>query len=389
MANRSSIQTEQILRDLQKKIVILTGPRQVGKTTLSKNLLKDYEYLNYDSHGDRTKIIKSDWNRNKELVVLDEVHKKKNWKSWLKGIYDTEKRPPYLLVTGSAKIDIVKKMGDSLAGRYFQHRLHPFDLKELKGQYKSEDIFHRLLTLGGFPEPFLSNSEEEAARWRKTHLDIILRQDLTDLESVRNIHGIETLILLLRERVGSGISYASLARDLEVDPKTVKNWIRILEELYIIFTITPYSAKLTRSLLKEPKIYFYDNGQVVGDEGTKFENLVAGALLKELHSLEDLKGKSTALHYLKTKEGKEVDFLVTIERKPVLMLEVKWSDGNLSGNLSHFKDFFRSKKINPDIQAIQLVAKNIEERKNALGIEIKNAIPWLENLKFGHSLRIS
>jgi len=381
MAKRSPPQTEQILQDLKKKIVILTGPRQVGKTTLSQNLIKDFEYLNYDSHIDRTKIIKGEWNRLKKLIILDEIHKKKNWKSWLKGIYDTQKRPPYFLVTGSAKLDIVKMMGDSLAGRYFQHRLHPFDLKELKDQYDdSKDIFHRLLNLGGFPEPFLSDSELEAARWRKIHLDIILRQDLTDLESVRNIHGIETLILLLRERVGSGISYASLARDLEVDPKTVKNWIRILEELYVVFSVTPYSSKLSRSILKEPKIYFYDNGQVVGDEGAKFENLVACALLKELHSLEDLKGKNTALHYLKTKEGKEVDFLVTIERKPNLMIEVKWSDGKISPNLIYFKDYFREKKINPNIRAIQLVAQSVEERSNSKGIEIRNAIHWLKEM---------
>ena len=382
MVRRSSLQTQQILKDLKKKMVILTGPRQVGKTTLSRTLIENHEYLNYDSFDDRINIIKSDWNRMKELIILDEVHKKKNWKSWLKGIYDTQKMPPYFLITGSAKLDVIKKTGDSLAGRYYQHRLHPFDLKELKGQFPAQDIFNRLLKLGGFPEPFLSNSEIEAARWRKTHLDVILRQDLTDLESVRNIHGIETLILLLRERVGSGISYASLARDLEVDPKTIKNWIRILENLYVIFTVTPYSSKLTRSILKEPKIYFYDNSQVVGDNGAKYENLVATALLKELHFREDILGQNTGLYYLKTKEGKEVDFLVTLERKPVQMVEAKWNDENISSNLSYFKDFFRSKKLNSDIRAIQLVAKEVEERKNSAGIELRNAIPWLENLKF-------
>ncbi len=259
-------------------------------------------------------------------------------------------------------------MGDSLTGRFFQHRLHPFDLKELKGQYQSEDIFQRLLYLGGFPEPFISNSQDEASRWRKTHLDIILRQDLADLGSVRNIHGIETLILLLRECVGSGISYSSLARDLEVDPKTVKNWIRILEELYIIFTITPYSTKISRTLLKEPKIYFYDNGQVVGDEGAKFENLVATALLKELHLLEDLKGRTTGLHYLKTKEGKEVDFLITIDRKPVLMIEAKWSDTHLSPHLFYFKDFFNQKKLTLTSNRFSSSPKKLKEREIPLGL---------------------
>lgn len=380
MAIRSLHQTSQITQDLKKKIVILTGPRQVGKTTLSRSLISSHQYLNYDFYDDRVRILKNDWDRSKELIILDEVHKKKNWKSWIKGIFDTQARPPYYLITGSAKLDVVKKTGDSLAGRFYQHRLHPFDLKELKGQFPSNVIFEKLMNRGGFPEPFLASSPEEVDRWRRTHLNMILRQDLADLESVRNIHGIETLMLLLRERVGSGVSFASLARDLEVDPKTVKNWIRILEELYVIFVVSPYTTKISRSILKEPKIYFYDNGQLIGDQGAKFENLVACALLKELQSLEDLKGKTVALNYLRNKEKKEVDFIVSIDRRPTHLIEVKWNDQQISPALIHFRDYFTHKKINPDIKAIQLVANLENEKVNATGVEVRKAISWLENI---------
>ncbi|NBX93674.1 MAG: hypothetical protein EBQ85_10640 [Proteobacteria bacterium] len=182
-----------IQEDLKKKIVLLAGPRQVGKTTLSKALVKEYEYLNYDSSKDRKIVRQTAWRKDVELVILDEIHKKLHWKSWIKGIYDTEGIPPYFLLTGSARLDTFRKGGDSLAGRHFYFRLHPFTLKELKSQMDSEEALKRILKYGGFPEPFLSNSTQTAERWRRTHLDVILRQDLLDLERVREIRNIEFL----------------------------------------------------------------------------------------------------------------------------------------------------------------------------------------------------
>ena len=194
-----------IQADLKKKIILLTGPRQTGKTTLAKMLTNNYDYFNYDNAEHRIDLMEKSWDRSKELIIFDELHKLKNWKSWLKGIYDTEGIPPSIIVTGSAKLDTYKKVGDSLAGRFFQFRLHPLDLKEIHQTVKpnnSEATLERFLNTGGFPEPYLNGSETFYNRWKRSHLDIILKQDLIDLENVQQITSIETLIQLLKKRVG-------------------------------------------------------------------------------------------------------------------------------------------------------------------------------------------
>jgi predicted AAA+ superfamily ATPase len=224
-----------IQNDLDKKIVLLSGPRQVGKTYLSKLLFQNYEYLNFDYSEDRKIISTESWNKQSDLIIFDELHKKIKWKSWIKGIYDVQGVRPRLIVTGSARMDIFKKGSDSLAGRHFSFRLHPFTVSELKNQMAPIEILKRLLTVGGFPEPFLSGEVDYAKRWRRSHLERVIKEDLLELENVRNLKQLELLIDLLSERVGSPISFNSLARDLEISPHTVKKWIGILESLYVIF----------------------------------------------------------------------------------------------------------------------------------------------------------
>ena len=310
-----------IENDLPSKIVLLTGPRQCGKTTLAKQLCDSFDYFNYDAAESRLALKEKSWDRKKLLLIFDELHKMNHWKRWLKGIYDTEGIPPQILVTGSARLDMHKKLGDSLAGRYFQFRLHPLDMKEAVACYSTdtEQVFQQLWDCSGFPEPFLKNSVTYYKRWRRSHLDIILRQDLIDLYTGRDIQAIETLVLLLKDRIGSSISYANLARDLERDPNTIKRWLRLLENLYIIFRVTPFHKNIARSLLKEPKYYFYDH-TYAEEDGARLENMVACALLKELQFIEDTQGKSTSLHYLRTKDGKEIDFLICIEKQVKLLL---------------------------------------------------------------------
>jgi predicted AAA+ superfamily ATPase len=327
-----------IKKDLKEKIVLLSGPRQVGKTTLAKQLSEFHTYLNFDATTDRQIIQTMEWNRDTELIIFDELHKMKKWKSWIKGIYDTEGVSPALLVTGSARLDTYRKKGESLAGRFFYYRLHPLTVKEIchfLGE-KPQNALDKILRLGGFPEPYLKGDEAYAKRFRRIHTDTIVREDLLDLENVRDIKSIEILIDLLRSRVGSTTSYASLANDLQVSIHTVKHWLQILENMYIIFPVRPYHKNIARSLLKEAKYYLYDTGSVEGDLGAKLENTVACALLRDLHYIEDTTGSKVDLHFLRDKEKREVDFLPVIDGIPVCMIEVKVSDNNFSSSLLHF-----------------------------------------------------
>lgn len=366
----------QIVRDLQKKIIILSGPRQCGKTTLSKNLKQKYEYLNYDNLDDRSHIVKYEWDRTKELIIFDELHKMPKWKSWLKGVFDKEGSDPGILVTGSAKLDTYKKAGDSLAGRHFYFRLHPLDVKELVATgYKEnpEILLKKVISVSGFPEPFLSGDTRQYRRWRQSHMDLIIKQDLVDYELVRDIYSVQLLIELLRSRVGSGISVNSLAVDLNKDPKTVQRWLNILEDLYVIFKLTPYAKDISRSLKKEPKYYFYDCALVEGDDGVKLENAIACALLKETHRLLDIEGIASQLFYLKIKGGREIDFLVMPEDKKLqpVMIESKWSDHEASAN---FKLFESSIKKPKKIQLVENLKRNFD---TASGVSVQKASEWL------------
>ncbi|MCK6556384.1 ATP-binding protein [Candidatus Binatia bacterium] len=363
-------------RDAERKIVLISGPRQSGKTTLARGLFPQFEYFNYDAPEDRVILRRKEWPRDTPVVIFDELHKMKGWKSWIKGIFDREGIPPRLVVTGSARLDLARRVGDSLAGRHFLFRLHPFSLKELRGALPREESFQRLLHLGGFPEPFLENDPTFYQRWRRAHSDIILRQDLLDLEQVRHIQGLETLVELLRSRVGSTVSYRSLARDLERDATTVKRWLTLLENLYLVFRVTPWHRNVARSLLKEPKFYFYDNGQVHGDDGARLENLVACALLREIEWMEDIGGRKATLHFLRTKDGREIDFLVVIDGWPALMVEAKWKEDAPSPHFASFSRFLGSRP-----QQVQVVATLTRRKQTASGVRIEPAAQWLESLE--------
>ena len=366
---------EAIRRDLAKKIIILSGPRQVGKTTLSKQLVPSYVYLNYDAASDRRMIMEEEWPRNVSLIIFDELHKLKNWKSKIKGIYDTNGLPPGLLITGSARLETSRKGGDSLAGRFFTYRLHPLTVKEIVSSLKEtpSTALNKLLTLGGFPEPYLQNDESYAKRWRHSLLDSIIRGDLLDLERVRDLKSMEILIDLLRDRVGSTTSYSSLALDLQVSVHTVKHWLQILENLCVVFSVRPYHRNIARSLLKEPKYYFYDTGAVEGGTGPRLENIMALALWRELQLLEDMTGSRIALHYLRDRDGNEVDFLAFVDGRPVLMVEGKAGDETFAKALWHFGRYF------PQTSKVQAVL-GLKRAKEKDGVSMIPAHEFLAKL---------
>ena len=312
---------------LCKKILLISGPRQCGKTTLAKMISTKHDYINFDNAKERAILEDQSWDRKKKYIIFDELHKKRAWKSWLKGLFDSEGIPHGLLVTGSAKLDLSRKAGDSMVGRFFSFRLYPLSLKELGARadrQKADKLMERLLLYSGFPEPYLEADLTFYNLWEKTHIDTIIRQDLIELESPRFLTKIETLIELLKESVGSPVSSARLAEKLGgCSPKTVQNWLEWLEKLYIVFKVTPYSKNISRSLKKMPKYYFHNWLLLKRNKGLMFENFIACALLKENHLREDIKGDKRALHYLRNKNKQEIDFVLVKNQKPVTLIESK------------------------------------------------------------------
>jgi uncharacterized protein len=367
-------QIDQILKDLDKKMVFIVGPRQVGKTWLSKEIGKYYSktaYLNYDSFDDREIIITKTWAKSSDLIIFDELHKMEEWKSYLKGLYDTKSDNLKILVTGSARLDTFRKAGDSLAGRFFTHRLLPFSLSEIRQISKKFSIEH-FFERGGFPEPFLASSAIDAKRWQSQYIDGLIRNDILDFGHIHNLRAMEIIFELLRRNTGSPVSYASIARDVQLSTTTIIKYVEILEALYIIFKVKPFSQNIARSILKEPKIYFYDTSLVVGDDGKKLENHVAVSLLKSAYAGNDILGENAGIYYLRTKEGKEVDFCITRENKIDKLIEVKLSDSNLSKNLEYFCKTY-------SINGIQLV-KNIDPERSFKTIDILSAESYLKGL---------
>lgn len=331
---------DRVKADLTQKMVFLTGPRQVGKTTLSRHLIarQGGQYLNYDVPADRALILNQRWNPQAPLLVLDEIHKMPDWKAWLKGVVDGKPAAQQLLVTGSARMDTFRQSGESLAGRFFGLRLHPISVREWCEQTGAtpDAALTHLLERGGFPEPCLAADKEQAERWRRQYFDGLVRNDVLEFSRIQEVNAIRLFAQLLRSRVGSPLSLASIARDLAVSPATLKKYLDILEALYIVFVVRPFHDNIARATLQTPKVYFYDTGLVEGDEGLRFENLVAIALLKQVQWQHDVQGKEVGLHYIRTKDGAEVDFALSEKGRLTQLVECKLSDDKPHRALQRF-----------------------------------------------------
>ena len=369
---------ELIRADLGRKLVLLTGPRQVGKTTLARQLMQDLEpaqYLNWDVASDRAVLARQSWSTTGRLLVMDEIHKMAGWKNWLKGVVDG--RPPgqALLVTGSARMETFRQSGESLAGRYFAYRLHPISVREWCTQQAvtPQAALEHLLVRGGFPEPCLAPDAIQADRWRAQTITDLIREDVLEFSRVQEIGTMRLFVDLLRERVGSPLSLASIARDLAVSPVTLRRYLDILQALFIVFVVPPWHRNIARALLQAPKVYFYDTGLVRGDEGLRFENAVAGMLLKHTHFLVDAQGQDASLHYVRTKDGAEVDFALAKDGALTHLIECKLSDCKPHRALNRFATEFAH------VQAVQLVA-HLRQEEQRDRVRIIAGAPWLAAL---------
>lgn len=340
-----------VLEDLKAKMVFIGGPRQAGKTSLAKNLLKNFDqdakswYLNWDALEDRERIIKETFPAGKGMLALDEIHKYRRWRQTVKGLYDKRGEDLKILVTGSAKLDYYRRGGDSLQGRYHYYHMFPFTLSELAEPKLS--TLKDLLKYGGFPEPFLMASEKESRRWSREYRFHMVREDLRDLERLQDIDSIEKMVYRLPELVGSPLSLNSLREDLQVSHQSVSRWMSMLENLYMIFRIYPFGAPRIRAVKKEAKHYHLD-WTLVADEGIRFENLVACHLLKWCHFIQDTQGVHLELRYFRDVDRREVDFVILENARPIQFIESKIAGKEINPALRYLKQRF------PDAQATQI-----------------------------------
>jgi len=345
-----------IFDDLKRKMILIGGPRQVGKTTLAKSYITSKkQYLSWDDLDDRGIIKKHHIDTNLKSVVLDEIHKYAKWRTLLKGLYDKYGDILKVLVTGSARLDHFRKGGDSLFGRYHYYRLHPLTINEVLTNNHKETI-HNLLKFGGFPEPFLLKDEAFHRRWQRERISRVVAQDINDLGSVKELSLIELLVDTLPSKIGSLLSIKSIGEDLEVSPNTISHWITLLEQIYYCYRILPYGPPKIRAVKKANKLYLWDWSEVE-DMGYRFENMVASHLLKYCHYLEDTQGYKMELRYLRDIDGREIDFVVLKNKKPLFAVECKTGEKNLSKHLF----YYRERLIIPQYYQVHLGEKEYSE----------------------------
>ncbi|MCK4585631.1 ATP-binding protein [candidate division WOR-3 bacterium] len=376
------------------KMLFLTGPRQVGKTTFAKMWLESIgsknTYFNWDDPSVMMEYKKNplyfrnvidEKIKNKPVpLVFDEVHKHTAWRDILKGLYDTNRERMSLLVAGSSRLGFVRKSGDSLVGRYFSYQMFPLGLPEVVGDFSyllqderpltdgeslirlareadtkaAIDGLEQLLKFGGFPEPFLKGSDRFHRRWQNDYKALLTKEEVRDFSRIQDIRGLETMVELLPTKVGSNLSIPSMVNVLKISHKTIKNWIEVLKGVYLVFTISPWHRNIKRSIIKEKKLYFFE-WSLIFESGSRFENFLAVNLLRMAVRFTEIGLGNFDLFYIRDKEKREVDFVLVKDNEPIALFEAKESDLRIS-KLGRFY----SKKMNIPLFQIVHKAKKVE-----------------------------
>ncbi len=400
------------LNEYKDKMRFIAGPRQSGKTTLALNLLKQLHqnklYFNWDRREIKERYYKNTYFYNDEIykitgskqkwVCFDEIHKMPKWKDILKDIYDTEKDKIKFIITGSARLDLFRKSGDSLTGRYYLFHLFPLSLIELINKKNKKAIFStyninasdfienvlstplyyqsdmdRLMKYTGFPEPLIESNDNILNMWRNNYLDTVIKEDLRELSALKKIENTAKLIAILPERIGSPLSVNSLINDIQASYPAIKNYLYTLELVYLIFKITPYSKRIIKSITKEQKYYLFDWTRI-DEPSIRFENYIAFELFNFVTLLKDHGYGNFELHFVRNRNGEETDFLITLNNNPWILFEVKLNKTDVaSHNIRHSKEL-------GDIPLIQLIYKNNITKKRGKNIYIISASRFIASM---------
>lgn len=388
-----------------KALTLLTGPRQCGKTTLAKSIADSFAnslYFNWDIPENKRRLIQNPYffesvlrkDDTPPLIVLDELHKYRHWKNYLKGTYDQFHETYRFLVTGSGRLDIFKRGADSLAGRYRMFHMWPLAMAELSHNTVTFEQFHKnplhvtvnnietlhsswqaLEQFSGFPEPFVAATTRAYTRWALTYHQQLIHEDVHSLTDIRTVDDLDILFSLLPSKVGAPLSIPSLAQDLKVTYPTMRNWLNAFERFYLTFTLRPFADRIARGLHKEKKLYLFDYAQIE-DPAARFENMVALDLLRAVTMWTDLGYGDFGLFFIRTREKREVDFVITKGRKPILLIEAKSADHDVSPTLKHFQTQLK-------IPAVQLVRDGSGHRildNQGQALLVAPAFQWLAGL---------
>ncbi|MBI5488353.1 MAG: ATP-binding protein [Deltaproteobacteria bacterium] len=318
------------------RMAFISGARQVGKTTMARGMLESPgNEFSWDDQRFRMRWVRDPIGAVSERgpgpVLLDEIHKDRRWKRRLKGLWDLRGAELPIVVTGSARLDVFRRSGESLLGRFLPYRLHGFTVGERRDPPAPGEVlqdrqpaypFEAVLRLGGFPEPLLGGSEAKAVRWSRLRTKRLVQEDLRDLRHVHDLQALRVLADLLPERVGGLLSINSLREEVGVAYATVRDWVLVLEALYHILLLRPWAGRIARSLRAEPKLYLFDYVPVT-NPGARLENATALHLLKACQYWTDVALGEFGLHFVRTKEKDEVDFLVVRDRRPWMLVECK------------------------------------------------------------------
>ena len=393
-----------IYENLKKysQMAFLVGSRQVGKTTIAKqiqNLFKESVYLNFDVANDREKILSGQSFIEKifptnvlrdelPLIIFDEIHKYSKWKNYIKGFYDAYKDFFKIIVTGSARLDVYQAGGDSLMGRYFQYRIHPISIREIISQNSShafefaepskigEDEFSWLFKYGGFPDLYLNHSDEFSNLWQNSRMKQLIFDDIRSLANLQEIYALELLAEILKSQAGQMLNFSNLAKKIGVTSQTISRWIGILDRFYYCFTIRPWFKNVTRSLIKEPKVYLRD-WSLVEEEGARIENFIACHLLKFVDFYTDLGFGKLELFYLRDLDKHEVDFLITKDGIPYIMLESKASDLHISKSLINFSENLKPHFAMQTVFNMPYVGKSCFQSREPIVVPMKTLLSQL------------
>ncbi len=382
----------------RRQMAWVSGPRQVGKTTVCRDA--GAHYFNWDNSDDRRLILRGPkaiaeavgldaLQTTPPVVVFDELHKHGKWRGFLKGLFDTYGPRLRIVVTGSSRLEVFRRGGDSLMGRYFLYRMHPWSVAECvtvkappepapirRPHAITDEIWAALWTHGGFPEPFLRRETRFTNRWRTLRHEQLFRHDVRDLAQLQELGTLETFATLLAERSAQTLVHSNLAQEVGVSVDTARRWIDLLHRLHYGFLVRPWFANIAKSLRKEPKWYARD-WSGVADAGARAETLVACHLLKAVEGWTDLGLGQFELRYLRDKQQREVDFLVVRDRKPWFLVEVKHGERALSPSLAYFQAATRAPHAFQAVIDLPFVAADCFAHKQPIAVPARTLLSQL------------